>query len=235
MDAQFWRQRWQENLIGWHLDEVHPALIRYFSRLRIKNGETIFIPLCGKSIDMAWLAQQGFQVVGVELSDRAINDFFSEQHMTPDHGVENGIDYYQAGNIKLFHADYFDLLPQHMKDVKAVYDRAALIALPKEGERGRKAYMQQMRQLFGPDIKILLITLDYDQQKMAGPPFSVSGEEVIYQYAFDHIIEFLSQEEILHQEDKFRQRGLESLKECVFMMTRYEPVYAAFSDLPQDF
>jgi thiopurine S-methyltransferase len=235
MEPQFWHRRWQEDLIGWHLDEVHPGLIRFFPRLELQEGQSIFVPMCGKSLDILWLAQQGLRVVGVELSDKAIKDFFKEHQMNAVSGSEHGVNYYEAANIKLFHGDYFDLLPEHLAQVSAIYDRAALIALPKEGDHGRKAYMQQMRDLFGPGIKTLLITLYYDQQVMSGPPFSVSHEEVIYQYAYDHIIEFLSEEEILHQEDRFRQRGLESLKEWIFMMTRYAPAYAAFSDLPRDF
>jgi thiopurine S-methyltransferase len=235
MDHEFWTQRWQNNQLGWHLPEVHPSLVNFFPRFNLNPDDKVFVPLCGKSQDMVWLADQGMQVIGNELSSIAIQDFFSALQLEPEWAESGKLIRWQAGPYTLYEGNYFDLMPEHVRDVKFVHDRAALIALPKDGEHGRKAYMKQMRKLFSADVQTLLITLDYDQSVMNGPPFSVGYEEVIWHYAFDHIIEFLSDEDILQQEDKFRQRGLQQLTEWTFMMTRYEPVYAAFSDSPQDF
>lgn len=235
MDHEFWVQRWQNNQLGWHLPEVHPSLVEHFHRFELTPGDRVFVPLCGKSQDMVWLVAQGMTVIGNEISAIAIKDFFDSQRLTPTRTQVGNLVRWESGSYILYEGDYFDLTPAEVEDVKFVHDRAALIALPKEGHMGRKAYMQQMRKLFAADVQTLLITLDYDQSIMNGPPFSVGYEEVIWHYAFDHIVEFLSDEDILQQEDKFRQRGLQQLTEWVFMMTRYEPVYAAFSDSPQDF
>jgi len=235
MDPEFWTQRWQNNQLGWHLPEVHPSLVAFFSRFNLTAGDRVFVPLCGKSQDMVWLADQGMQVIGNEISPIAIHDFFAAQQLEPKRAESGQLIHWQAGPYTLFEGDYFDLTPEHVRDVKFIHDRAALIALPKDGDRGRKAYLRQMRKLFSVDVQTLLITLDYDQAVMNGPPFSVGYEEVIWLYAFDHMIEFLSEEDILHQERKFHERGLQALTEWGFMMTRYEPSYAAFSDSPQDF
>jgi len=235
MQPEFWKQRWQEGQTGWHQDEVHPSLVRYFSYLELSPGDRVFVPLCGKSMDMVWLAEQGMQVTGSEVSHHAIEAFFQELKLEPEKTAEESLIRWHAGPFTLYEGNYFSLNKSHVEGVKAVYDRASLIALPKEGDHGRKAYMKQMRALFGADIKTLLITLDYDQSAMEGPPFSVSYEEVVWQYAYDHIIEFLTEDQILEQEPRFRERGLSQLTEWVFKMTRYEPAYAAFSDLPQDF
>jgi len=235
MDPEFWKQRWRDGQTGWHQDDVHPGLIRFFPRLELNTGDRIFVPLCGKSLDMVWLAEQGVQVIGNEASDHAIAAFFDLVELMPEKTPDSELVRWQAGPYTLYEGDYFALKPEQVKGVTAVYDRASLIALPKEGAHGRKAYMRQMRALFGVDVKTLLITLDYEQSQMDGPPFSVGYEEVIWQYAFDHIIEFLSEEKILDKEPRFRERGLSRLTEWIFMMSRYEPAYAAFSDCPQDF
>jgi len=235
MEKEFWEQRWQNNQLGWHLPVVHPSLVSHFHRFKLTAGDRVFVPLCGKSHDMIWLADQGMTVIGNELSSIAIRSFFDAQQLTPSSTQVGKLVRWQAGPYILYEGDYFDLTPAEVEGVKFIHDRAALIALPKDGDRGRKAYLKQMRNLFSAGVQTLLISLDYDQSVMNGPPFSVGYEEVIWHYAFDHIIEFLSDEDILHQEDKFRQRGLQQLTEWTFMMTRYEPVYAAFSDSPQDF
>jgi thiopurine S-methyltransferase len=235
MDHEFWIQRWQNNQLGWHRPEVHPSLIKFFPSFNLEPGDSVFVPLCGKSVDLAWLADQGLKVVGNELSPIAIQDFFRAEELEPVRTEAGSLTSWQAGPYTLYEGNYFDLTPAHVSDVKFIHDRAALIALPKEGEYGRKAYMKQMRKLFSAGVQTLLITLDYDQTVMNGPPYSVGYEEVIWHYAFDHIIEFLTDEAILQQEEKFRQRGLQQLTEWSFKMTRYDPVYAAFSDSPQDF
>ena len=235
MDHEFWKQRWQNNQLGWHLPEVHPSLVKFFPRFKLITGDRVFVPLCGKSVDMVWLAEQNLQVIGNEISSIAIQDFFDALQLLPVRSESGKLISWQAGPYTLYEGDYFDLTPAHVNDVKFIHDRAALIALPKEGDRGRKAYMKQMRNLFAADVQSLLVTLDYDQNIMNGPPYSVGYEEVIWHYAFDHIIEFLNEEEILEQESKFRERGLQQLTEWTFMMMRYDPAYAAFSDSPQDF
>ncbi len=235
MQPEFWKQRWIEDQTGWHQDKAHPSLIKHFPTLGLSVGDKIFVPLCGKSLDMLWLAEQGMQVIGCEISEHAIQAFFDEIKQQPEKIAVDELIQWSAGTHTIYEGDYFALNKSHVKGVKAVYDRASLIALSKDGICGRKAYLRQMRALFDVDIKTLLITLDYDQAKMDGPPFSVGYEEVIWQYAFDHIIEFLSEEKILDKEPHFKERGLSQLTEWVFMMTRYEPVYAGFSDCPQDF
>ena len=235
MEAEFWMNRWQNSQLGWHLPAVHPLLEKYFHRFSLQPGDKVFVPLCGKSLDMAWLAQQDMQVIGSELSPLAIEQFFEMQRLVPETSVCGEHVCWTAGPYTLYEGNFFTLADQALDGVKFIYDRAALISLPKEGEHGRKAYVKKMRELFGADVQTLLVTLEYDQEVMSGPPFSVGYEEVIWQYAFDHMIEFLSEEDILDQETKFRGRGLRALTEWAFLLTRYAPAYAAFSDSPQDF
>ncbi|MGM8886194.1 thiopurine S-methyltransferase [Psychrobacter sp. 1U2] len=191
MQADFWQSRWLEGRIGFHKSEVNPLLRKYFSTLNLAKASRVLVPLSGKSIDMAWLAQQGYDVVGIELVESAVEEFFTEQGMTPkiSHPTDNAdIKRYQGQlsgqTIELWVADIFALTADNIGQVDAVYDRAALIALPPN--MGPK-YSEQIRKLSGSvDKKAapqLLITLNYDQSQKDGPPFSISAEQLQHYYS----------------------------------------------------
>lgn len=193
MNPEFWQTRWQEKLIGFNQSKVNTLLTKYFNHLNVPTGGRVFVPLCGKSIDMAWLTAQGYNVVGIELVETAVQEFFTEQNIMPtvyQHSDNPTIKSYQgqlAGRtITLWVADIFALSAEDIGFVDAVYDKAALIALP---ANMRVKYSEQVRQLsdtadkkFTPQ---LLITLNYDQSKKNGPPFSISSEQ-IQQYYGEH-------------------------------------------------
>ncbi|MGM8899410.1 MULTISPECIES: thiopurine S-methyltransferase [unclassified Psychrobacter] len=188
MNSEFWQSRWQEGRIGFHQSEVNPLLIKYFNHLNLPAGSRVLVPLCGKSIDMVWLAEHGHDVVGVELVETAIQEFFAEQNIFPtvhQHADNPAIKYYQGQlaeqTITLWVADIFALAADDIGDIDAVYDRAALIALPADT---RPKYSDQIQQL-SHHASQLLLTLNYDQNEWAGPPFSISHDQ-IQQYYSDH-------------------------------------------------
>lgn len=189
MTPEFWQNCWQEKRIGFNQSEVNPLLIRHWSALNLPADSRVFIPLCGKSIDMVWLAAQGYDVVGVELVESAVQDFFAEQNIEPtvhQHAKNPDIKCYQgqlanevsAQTVTLWVADIFALTASDIGHVDAIYDKAALIALPNDM---RFDYSKQLRDLSG-NAPQLLITLNYDQSKKDGPPFSVSGDQVQQYY-----------------------------------------------------
>jgi thiopurine S-methyltransferase len=217
MKADFWHQRWREGKIGFHLDETNPNLSEWFGSLGLQAGQRVFVPLSGKSVDMLWLAQQGMQVVGVEISELAIRSFFEENGLVPDVRNIRNHDHWQAGGIDLIHADFFDLHPADIGNVDAVYDRASLIALPPQM---RAEYVAWLQQLVPHSVPQLLVTLDYRQEQMSGPPFAVSDAEVERLYATTHRIRKLSSVDILVRETHFRQKGLDELTENVYLLER---------------
>ena len=189
MNPEFWQTRWQEKRIGFNQSDVNPLLIKYFSELNLPVGSRIFVPLCGKSIDMVWLAHQGFDVVGIELVESAAQEFFIEQatsYTVIEHSKQTDIKCYQgeiAGRtIDLWVADIFTLSADDIGHVDAVYDRAALIAMPAEM---RTQYSEKIRTL-SCNASQLLLTLNYDQNERAGPPFSISQEQVQQYYGNDY-------------------------------------------------
>ena len=188
MNPEFWQSRWGEGRIGFHKSEVNPLLLKYFTALQLKKGSRVLVPLCGKSIDMVWLAAQGYDVVGVELVESAVQEFFAKQSISPtvhQHADNPAVKYYQGQlakqTITLWVADIFALTAEDIGNVDAVYDRAALIALL---EDMRLRYSEQIRKMSGHAPQ-LLITLNYDQSKKDGPPFSVNSDQV-QQYYGNH-------------------------------------------------
>ena len=197
MNAEFWHSRWQEKRIGFNQSAVNPLLMSYFKQLNLPAGSRIFVPLCGKSIDMAWLAAQGYDVVGVELVETAVQEFFTEQNISPtvhQHADNSAIKYYQGQlsgqTITLWVADIFALSSEDIGSVNAVYDKAALIALPADM---RVQYSAQMYQL-SANAPQFIITLTYDQSKKAGPPFSISSEQIQQYYGDNYHISELASE-----------------------------------------
>ncbi|WP_201502594.1 thiopurine S-methyltransferase [Psychrobacter cibarius] len=197
MNAEFWHSRWQEKRIGFNQSAVNLLLINYFKQLNLPAGSRVFVPLCGKSIDMAWLAAQSYDVVGVELVETAVQAFFTEQNISPtvhQHVDNSAIKYYQGQlsgqTITLWVADIFALSSEDIGSVKAMYDKAALIALP---ENMRTKYSEHIRKISGHAPQFI-ITLTYDQSKKAGPPFSISSEQIQQYYGDNYYISELTSE-----------------------------------------
>jgi thiopurine S-methyltransferase len=213
MEPDFWHNRWENNLTGFHLDEVNPQLQANWSAMSLPAGSRVFVPLCGKTLDLVWLAQQGYQVVGVELSPLAVQAFFTENNITPQRSQLGKLEYWQSENISLLCGDFFHLTPDILGRVDAVYDRASLIALPPQM---RQRYVTKMAEIC-PSVPKFLITLDYDQSKMDGPPFSVTENEVreLYQGSFE--ISQLVAQDVLGDNERFKER-LDYMNECVFQL-----------------
>ncbi len=215
MEVDFWQQRWREGQIGFHLQEVNPLLSMYWPVLGLPKGARVLVPLCGKSRDLVWLAEQGYQVIGVELSNLAVDAFFQEQHLIPvqkSHGQHSG---HYVDGIEIWCGDFFAMQPSQVGHIDAIYDRAALIALP---QSMRERYVQQLLELAGK-VPQLLITLDYPQDQMAGPPFAVSPQEVerLYGQHNPGIAPHVCYD-ALGSNPRFIEQGLSRMAECVYLL-----------------
>lgn len=171
MNAEFWRARWQERKIGFHEGKPNEFLTRHVAHLA--NAKRVLVPLCGKTEDLAYLAAQGHEVVGVELVEDAVREFFAEHGITPT--IEGNV--YRAGAITIISGDFF---ATNAGEVDAIYDRAAMIALPPDM---RPRYVRHL-----PVVpRILLVTVEYPEEAMSGPPFSVPEAEVRSLYGDSHV------------------------------------------------
>jgi len=214
VEADFWHNRWKNNLTGFHLDEVNLHLKENWAALNLKQGARVFVPLCGKSLDLIWLANQGYKVVGIELSRLAVEAFFTENNLKVERTHVAGLEYWQSENISLFCGDFFALTAETLGQIDAVYDRASLIALP---QAMRQDYAAKLTELAQSAPK-LLVTLEYDQSKMDGPPFSVSEDEVRALYQANYQIKQLSAQDVLGDNAKFREKGLDFMNECIYQL-----------------
>jgi thiopurine S-methyltransferase len=174
VDPDFWLARWQNNQIGFHEGRPNALLVAHFAALGTPAGGRIFVPLCGKSHDMHWLRTQGFTVVGAELSRLAVEQFFAELGLTPMIAPAGRLERFEAEGVTLFVGDIFDLDHDALCPVDAVYDRAALVALPVQL---RERYAAHLIVLTSPAPQ-LLVTFEYDQARQPGPPFCVPEAEV---------------------------------------------------------
>lgn len=217
MHEDFWQARWARDEIGFHLDEVNPYLLRYWSQLSAQPGERVLVPLCGKTLDVRWLAAQELQVLGVELSRKAIEDFFAEQGLQPQIEEQGAFVRFRAETIELWCGDFFALTAADVEQCHLFYDRAALIALPLEM---RQRYVAHLQAILPQVCRGLLVTLDYPQEQMNGPPFAVPAEQVQAFYADGWDVRLLAKEDVLGENWRFLQRGLTRLEELVFSVRR---------------
>ena len=216
MEPKFWQERWARNQIGFHLPEVNPYLQRHWPQLALAQGAQVLVPLCGKSLDLMWLASHGLRVLGVELSEQAVKAFFSEQNLVPRITRRGVFSVYQADLIEVWCGDFLALDAEAVADCTALYDRAALIALP---PLMRAQYAEHLHQLLRPGCQGLLITLDYDQTQKAGPPFAVTDDEVKVLFGSQWTLGVLEEQDILGESWKFVQDGVTQLDERVYQMT----------------
>ena len=217
MDPDFWHARWEANQIGFHQDETNTYLERYWPTLGLAPGSRVLVPLCGKSLDLLWLREQGHAVIGIELSRIAVKAFFEENGVSPAVDTGARCTRWSCAGIELLCGDFFNLEAGDIGQVDALYDRAALIAL---AEAQRQRYAQRLSDLLQPGTPGLLVTLDYDQSRMDGPPFAVPDNEVERLFGHGFQIEHLLQFDALDANTRFREKGLRSLIEHVYRLER---------------
>ncbi|MFK3766621.1 thiopurine S-methyltransferase [Pseudomonas putida] len=211
MEPAFWHRKWADNQIGFHQAQANPYLQRYWPGLGLAAGSRVLVPLCGKSLDLAWLAGQGYRVRGIELSRRAVEDFFQEQGLQVQVRQQGAFEVWCSGEVELWCGDFFALRAEDVADCVGLYDRAALIALPPQM---RERYMGLLSRML-PGGSGLLVTLDYEQKLLEGPPFSVADEEVRRGFA-GWQVEEVEARDVIGESPKFSQAGVKRLVERVY-------------------
>ncbi|MEM9159111.1 MAG: thiopurine S-methyltransferase [Verrucomicrobiota bacterium] len=205
MDAEFWHEKWRKGDIGFHEAEGSLYLKKYFGLLGLERDARVFLPLCGKTRDVGWLMEQGYRVVGAELSEVAVRELFEGLALTEGYEVSSlgAMKQYSGEKVEVFVGNVFDLTKDMLGEVDAVFDRAALVALPAEARLSYAAFLGNMVD----GCPRLLVTLEYDQDSMQGPPHSVDGDEVRRLFGERYDLEKLdSREELI----KGRIEGLET-------------------------
>lgn len=178
MEASFWHERWELDQIGFHVNETNPLLINNIGKLGLDKGARLFLPLCGKTLDIAYLLEQGYKIVGVELSEIAIEELFKQLDLSPNISIVGDHKLFSATDIEIYVGDFFALTSDILGEIDAIYDRASLIALPLDM---RKAYTKHLAKVTH-NTQQLMVCIEYDQTVIQGPPFSISPAEVNQHY-----------------------------------------------------
>lgn len=229
MEPEFWRERWREGRTGFHQDHVTPWLEQYWPTLRLPADTRVLVPLAGKSHDLAWLAARGHQVLGVELSPLAVEQFFAEHKLQAQshstrygtHHVASNVD---GGSIEMICGDVLGLDDELLSTCRAVFDRAALIALPPDL---RRRYVAQVYGKLPVGCRGLLITLEYPQTDLSEPPFSVPESEVRQRYGRHWTVNMLERRDILTQQPRFAEAGVTALHTAAYHLERVQPTAAS--------
>lgn len=214
----FWTELWREGRTSFHKEEVNHDLVNIFPNLNVPARGRVLVPLCGKSLDMLWLIRQGYHVVGIELIEQAIHQFAQEHQIAFQQEIIGQIKHFFTDNMDLWVTDIFALNSELIQSVDAIYDRAALIALPK---KLRSEYVDICLQWLKPKGSILLKTLEYNQEEIQGPPYSVSPEEVALLYRQCAIIESLkSQIREQNRNDPLFMKGISRANDQVWCIRK---------------
>lgn len=223
MDSEYWLQRWRDGRTGWHHQDVMPLLEKHWPALRVPAGTQVMVPLCGKTLDMPWLAQQGLSVLGIELSPLAVQAFLAENRLQAGRREDRDGAHYTVTNaprgaLEIINGDVFGVARGTLAGCGAFYDRAAMIALPADL---RTRLADEVYAQLPAGARGLLITLDYPEGQMQGPPFSVDEAEVQRLFDAQWTVERLERRDILASQPSFKDNGVTALHTTVYGLTRH--------------
>lgn len=182
MEPDFWHDKWDNQQTSFHLSDVNPLLTCNFEALSLTAGQTVFVPLCGKTLDIAWLKARQLSIVGVELHEPAVQALMNDLGTPFQVTNLDGFHIYRTEQVTIWVGDFFALTPDHIGPIDAVYDRAAIVALPAVMRATYSRHLIFITQR----AKQLVINYVYDQSLMNGPPFSVPEEELLRHYEADY-------------------------------------------------
>lgn len=214
MQSEFWHNCWQNQRIGFHQSEVHPLLPVLLSQVKLDKFRAVFAPLCGKSLDLWWLAEQA-NVIGAELSELACLQFYQDQEQEFSVAAQGSFQRFSHPAVDIWQGDYFGLKPEQLGDIGLIYDRAALIALPAQM---RIDYVQQLKNLCPAPVSLLLLSLEYPQEEMPGPPFSVTEPEIRQLFDFAASVELLAMRNLTGRPFAQRHFNVSRLIEKAFLI-----------------
>ncbi len=220
MRAEFWLELWRSGQLGFHQAAVNPWLAKHWPALSLVSDCPVFVPLCGKSLDLAWLRALGHRVIGVELSEIAVRSFFEEAE-TPFKMSNSAGDLprFSSGGIHIYCGDYLALSAPHLEAAPGVFDRGALVALPPEQ---RAVYADHVQRILPVGAQVLLVTLDYDQDRVPGPPFAVSQAQVRALYGDRCRIRKLDAARTKELPPRFREAGIEAADEDIYLVAKVD-------------
>ena len=219
MRAKFWLDLWQKNELPFHRAEHNKLLLEFWQHLGLPAAAPVFVPMCGKSLDMRWLEAAGHPVLGVELARIAAETYFAEGGETPEQSVVDRFSRYIGSGTTIYQGDFFDLTAPLLDGVQGLFDRGALVALPPDM---RFRYVDHLLRIIPDGTRILLITFEYDQQLVAGPPHAVLPDEVDSLYGPRCTVDLLESIVTSALPGHFADQGIRQAVESVYLITKQD-------------
>jgi len=216
MGLNFWLDSWKDNKIPFHQKQINPILKQQINHLNLSKGDIVLVPLCGKSLDMLWLAELGYKVIGVELSEIAVEEFYTESNIIPTIDVYAGYKHYKSESIDIICGDFFNIDLSTIKTINAIYDRAALIALP---NKLRESYIKRISEISQKGVKVLLIVIE-SQEKNIGPPYQIDVNDITKLYSRDFLVDKIYQKNIENISQHIKKLGYKEIKDVVYLLER---------------
>lgn len=217
MEISYWQSRWRNEKTRWHMQEVFPLLKTFWNKLPLEKGGTVLVPLCGKSLDLEWLVNQGHYVIGVDVSQKAIKALVQSHEERFEKSAKGNLQCYKSESMELWCGDFFKLQQSWLPAIDVIYDKAALIALPPEM---RKAYVDSLKNLLQPHTQVFINCFEYEQDEMPGPPFAVFREEMESHFGDQFYINSLYAHSLFDELTNFHRRGLHSyLREKIYHLS----------------
>lgn len=211
----FWQQHWSDGQTAFHLDDIHPDLQVFLPVLSLELGDTVFVPLCGRTLDIGYLLNVGYNVIAIEMVEYAVQQLFNQLSIVPEvSGWKQG-KCYRADHLTVYVGNYFDLSSDECAEVSAIYDRAALAAMP---YKLQQRYCQHLGDIT-VYAKQLVIASAFDQTKMQGPPFTITPQHIQQYYGQHYTIELLNEIETIKEEMDFQKQQLDSFIRRTYLLT----------------
>ena len=212
LDLEYWDKRWENNQAGWHKTEVHSLLALH--KKSYKEKGTVFFPMCGKAVDMKYMCDEGYNVVGIEYSKQPVEEFFNENDIKFVKGSNSVYETYKSddGKITIHCGDFFKAKSEVVGKIDGIWDRGALVAM---NPCDRSKYKETILNLMDKDTVYLIAALSYDQNYHGGPPFSVPMETVEELYRSTCDIEKLYEATNENYKEKF---SLDWFKDALYCL-----------------
>ncbi|XP_069814051.1 thiopurine S-methyltransferase-like isoform X1 [Dendropsophus ebraccatus] len=221
LSVEDWKKKWETKDIWFHKKNIHPLLAEFINEMQDGRTKlTIFFPLCGKAVDMKWLADMGHNIVGVDACEIGLKEFFAEHDIPYTEEAVAGIPGAKvfksaSDNISLYCCSIYDISESVIGKFDGMWDRGAMVAV---NPRDRERYATIMLSLMAKDCHYLLVTVEYDPKLHGGPPFYVPESDLENLLGPSCTFKLLKKIDALA--DKQKEWGLDFCFENIYLVTR---------------
>lgn len=215
MTVGMWKECWNTPNVEFHNPQLNELFVKYHQRMLTRPGMRIFVPLCGKAVEMKWLVDHGHKVVGLEAAPVPCKAFFEENGIPYNVKEMKGIhgEKYESldHNIVIYSCDFFLFTADICGEFDGIWDSGGLNSMDVED---REAYIRRIRTLMGKGCVNLTEFVNFDKS-MVDITWSMTKEELQKVFGEGFIVEDLNE---MAAPQRLKRQGCDTLK--LFAITR---------------